>query len=64
MEDADEEQEPQVGPGPVVQDDIGHMEDKPGKDKQQCLSNISVAGLAVQGDAAGIEGEGFGGWNW
>ena len=29
---ADEEQEPQVGPGHVVQDDIGHMEDKPGKD--------------------------------
>ena len=58
---ADEEQEPQVGPGHVVQDDIGHMEDKPGKDKQQCLSNISVAGLAVQGDAAGVQGEGGGG---
>ena len=58
---ADEEQEPQVGPGHVVQDDIGHMEDKPGKNKQQCLSNIFVAGLAVQGDAAGVQGEGGGG---
>ena len=37
------------------------MKDIPGKDKQQCVSNISVAGIVVQGAAAGEQGEGAGG---
>ena len=56
-----EGQEQHAGPGHAVQDDIGHMEDIPGKANQQYHPNFSVAGLVVQGAAAGQQGGGVGG---
>ena len=55
-----EGKEPHEGPGHVVQDDIGHMEDVPGKANQLFETNFSVAWLVGQGAAAGEQGEGAG----
>ena len=52
-----EGKEQHAGPGHVVQDDIGHMDDIPGKANQQYHPNFSVAGLVGQGAVAGEQGE-------